>query len=384
MSEKSSSRSHSTAYEMNGMDNRTANPLHSSLVQMVDLDLIKPPLFSNSVDDLMEQRRLNFQERLFAVKRVDEVKFQAFNRAAETLKASHEPSNTNKVYERFRNNTIDETAMISRNLPPLINKRYIDPRTVQMLIFISEAGGILGSICFIVGSFYFYPEYDETMTFCDPYDCILIGSLLFVLGSFFFFMGSCSNFVKNDAASCQDWGLTFNATLYCVANFLFTVGSCFFCPKLAHEHIPIGPGFEAEFIGLGCFIFGSVVFILAPLYDIYRAHQLRNTNQISYLSMAVEIVIAIMYIGGSILYFVGSIYFIPELFERFAVTMFVVGSFCFLGACLSSPFANLYRYWQRRSIIQRRKKLDEIDNSRSNLLNAGDLIVGEGEVTFKF
>ena len=375
-------RSKSTAFE-GGFDGSfdNQNPLHSSLVEMVAFNLIQPPLFTNSVDNLSQQRRLNFEERLHSIERVDVSKFQHFKRAVESLNNQEELSHEDHVQQRFLNNTIDDTGMISRNLPPLINKRYIDPRKVKILILISEVGGLLGSICFIIGSFYFYPEYNEEMTFCEPYDCILIGSLLFVLGSFFFFLGSCSNFVKNDAASCTDLGLTINATLYCVANFLFTVGSCFFCPKLAHHHIPIGAkGFKAEYIGLGCFIFGSVVFILAPMYDMYRAHQLRSTLQISHMSVVVEFIIAAMYIGGSILYLVGSVYFIPDLFERFAVHMFVVGSFCFLGACLSSPCANLWRYYQRMSQINaRKKKIDTTSNlppigTLKSKSMAGDLI----------
>lgn len=353
------------------------NPLHAhdSIVNIADATLISPPLFPNSKNDLEEERRKNFEERLYSVELVDPFKFENFKRAVDSLNKKEELSRGDEAHKRFLTNTIDDTCMISRNLPPLINKRYIDPRTVKMLIYISEIGGILGSFCFIIGSFYFYPEYNEEMTFCEPYDCILLGSLLFVLGSFFFFLGSCANFVKNDAASCTDLGLTINASLYCFANFLFTVGSCFFCPKLAHHHIPIGEkGFKAEYIGLGCFIFGSVVFILAPLYDMYRAHQLRTAMQISYLSLAVEFVIAIMYIGGSMLYLVGSIYFIPIFFERFAVTMFVVGSFCFLGACLSSPFANLFRYWQRLNANKERKARTQASRIKSKDNSAaGDL-----------
>lgn len=367
MSKANDIRSKSTACEgaragIGGSADYTCseNPLHnsSSLVQMVDCTLIKPPLFSNSVDDLANQRRLNFEERLHTIERVDATKFDTFKRAVRSWNTHEEQlPHEDTVRNRFLSATIDDTVMISRNLPPLINKRYIDPRKVKMLILISEVGGLLGSLCFIIGSFYFYPKYNEEMTFCEPYDCILVGSLLFVLGSFFFFVGSCANFVKNDAASCTDIGLTINATLYCIANFLFTVGSCFFCPKLAHHHIPISAkGFKAEYIGLGCFIFGSVVFIVAPMYDMYRAHQLRLKGQISYLSVAVEFVIAAMYIGGSMLYLVGSVYFIPDLFEVFAVHMFVVGSFCFLGACLSSPCANLFRYWDRMSQIKDRKR----------------------------
>jgi hypothetical protein len=96
--------------------------------------------------------------------------------------------------------------------------------------------------------------------------------------------------------------------------------------------------------------------------------------QISYLSLAVEFVIAIMYIGGSMLYLVGSIYFIPIFFERFAVTMFVVGSFCFLGACLSSPFANLFRYWQRLNANKERKARPQASRIKSKDNSAaGDL-----------
>ena len=245
----------------------------------------------------------------------------------------------NYLFELWNHQPV-EVLLGNRNLPPLINPRAIDPRTVVVLNLTSDISGNLGGICFIVGSFAFYEEYDAPT----------LGSVLFAVGSLLFFIGSCANFIKNDAWSAKDMGLTLNAWLYLFANFLFIVGSVAFVPAVEEE-------LGGTDLGISLFIIGSVIFIVAPLYDMYRAHNLRESAQISYLSFVIETTIAILYIGGSCLFVVGSVYFFPALYEEFAVTLFVVGSCCFFAATISSPLANFFRYVSRVTQVEKNEKV---------------------------
>jgi hypothetical protein len=250
-----------------------------------------------------------------------------------------------------------EFLLGNRNLPPLINHKAIDPRSVRNLNLTTDIAGNLGGICFIVGSFAFYDEYDSPT----------IGSALFALGSLLFFIGSCANFVKNDAWSGNDMGLTINACLYMFANFLFIIGSVAFVPAVEGE-------LGGNGMGISLFIIGSVIFIVAPSYDMYRAQKLRDSTQISHLSFLIELVIAVLYIGGSCLFVVGSVYFFPALYHEYAVTMFVVGSFCFFAATISSPLANFWRYVTRVTQVE---KFNQVSKwAEENQMSAVDVLFG--------
>mmetsp|Transcript_16750 Transcript_16750/g.25153 ORF Transcript_16750/g.25153 Transcript_16750/m.25153 type:complete len:454 (-) Transcript_16750:196-1557(-) len=252
----------------------------------------------------------------------------------------------------------------NRNLPPLINQRAVDPVLKYILTLISEIAGNVGGVMFIIGSYCFYPKYEES---CGSYACPMYGAVLFTLGSFLFFVGSCVNFYKNDAMSCQDIALTINATLYLVANFMFVIGSIFFVPIIEEN------GFGLS--GVSLFIIGSFIFIVAPLYDMHRAHQLRGKVQISFLSYVIECIVASLYIGGSCLFLVGSILYLPELYDPFSVTLFVVGSFFFLGATISSPAANIWRYFDRLARIRRIDSEVQLDRrSRSTISGNSDTL----------
>ena len=256
-----------------------------------------------------------------------------------------------------------EVFFSTRNLPPLINSHAVDPssRGVQQLTMIADVGGNIGGVCFVVGSFVFYPQYEN----------LEAGAALFTLGSLLFLVGSAANFAKNDAASFKDVALSVNAILYIAANSMFVVGSALFFPQL----IELAPFVETT--GISLFIIGSVVFILAPLFDMYRTWLLRRHLQISTLSYSIELTIAALYIGGSVLFVVGSVYFIPSLFQVFAVTMFVVGSSLFLLATASMPMSNLWRYLTRRHQQQhqrqrRQESLAEEQRKKSDLRGPAD------------
>lgn len=160
-----------------------------------------------------------------------------------------------------------------------------------------------------------------------------------------FLIGSCANFYKNNAGSFQDMGLTVNAGLYVIANVLYLMGSMSFVPVLKDK-------LGGNSLGIILFCIASIIFILAPSYDLYRAHQLRGNVQISQLSFLIELLIASMYIGGSFLFLVGSVYFWIHTHQYFATTLHLISSTFFLGANLLSPFVNFCRFLFRVNRVE--------------------------------
>jgi len=191
---------------------------------------------------------------------------------------------------------------------------------------------------FVVGSYFFYPKYD---TACGVNSCSMYGAMLYVLGSICFFFTSCVNFYKINAISCEDFSLTLNAALYLVANFLFIIGSVLF--------IPIGQVYQPT-AGISLFMIGSLICMIAPIFNIHRARKQRQINT-DYLTYVVECTMAVLYIGGSVFFLLGSIYYLPQLYRPFSTHMFVTGSFLFMGATLSPGVVSAWGYLNRHKTI---------------------------------
>jgi hypothetical protein len=193
----------------------------------------------------------------------------------------------------------------------------------------------LGSLFFIIGSYYFLPDSEDK---CGPVSCELPGALLFVFGSFFFTIASITLFIRNDAWSCTDMGLTINGGLYIFANILFVIGSYCFIPAVIDKEMhSVSPG-------VVLFVIGSVIFFLAPMYDVYRTHLFYRENKVDRETMITQIIVGISYIGGSFLFTVGSILYLPgEKYSYLAAPFFLIGSFLFLIATLCTSVMEIAR-----------------------------------------
>ena len=130
-----------------------------------------------------------------------------------------------------------------------------------------------------------------------------------------FCIGSSVNFYKNDAGSVKDIGFSINATLYDLATLLGIGASIGFIPVMQSH---LGGG---NHVALVLLMTSCVIFIVAPLYDLYRARRLRKDVHISYFSFVIEFIVATMYIGGSVLFFIACIFFFPGFYHAFAVDL---------------------------------------------------------------
>jgi len=219
-------------------------------------------------------------------------------------------------------------------LPPVVssaNSGKMAPRTKFWLAMqlIDVFSIIMGSLCFIVGSILFFPNYGGDCSSVGVDNCVLIGADLFIIGSYLFLQGTTIVFFQSGAYKFENIPLVVNLAMYLVANAMFVVGSFFFIPNVMTQYGP--------FIGVWLFIIGSLIFVISPAYNLYRATGMRQQRKMSKSQYRITSVMCVLYILGSSAFVVGSVFFLPKYFEGFAVSIFVWGSVCFLMATLLAP-----------------------------------------------
>lgn len=193
----------------------------------------------------------------------------------------------------------------------------------------------LGSICFIVGSVYFYPSEEGSCGGAGVNNCMLIGADLFIIGSFLFLQGTVIVFFHSGAYKLENLSLVFNLAMYLVANVMFVVGSFFFIPDVMTQYGP--------YIGVWLFIIGSLIFVISPAYNLYRATGMLQQGVISRTQYMITTVMCTLYMLGSTAFVVGSVLFLPNYFEPYAITIFVWGSVAFMVATLLAPLKYSWR-----------------------------------------
>ena len=75
---------------------------------------------------------------------------------------------------------------------------------------------------------------------------------------------------------------------------------------------------------------------------------MRCENRITASKLAVEMFVATIYMFGSALFVIGSVYFLPNIFKVWSVTMFVYGSVLFQMATLAPVVLSCARWCKKR------------------------------------
>ena len=132
---------------------------------------------------------------------------------------------------------------------------------------------------------------------------------------------------------------TINAIVYKLGGILFVAGSVFFFPALA-AYVDLG---------VWAFIVGSLLYLLVTAHDMLEArHYARKRNRYASFWDKLEISAAASYLLGSILFTVGSVFFLSEVgFYMAAGWCFVVGSLLFIAGAI----VNLLQIVQARDLI---------------------------------
>lgn len=202
-----------------------------------------------------------------------------------------------------------------------------------------EVLDIVSGIIFVIGSVCFLPPYSNDLR------VFLIGCQLFVTGScFYVVICGCTL-----AEAMHEKGLvtfeTAENAFYLLGSWLFLVGTFLYWPAEAHykyvegvKDLSLGQIFnlfEPEFEGTILFIVGSVLFAFAAFFN--------ALNQRSFDTWAARLMTATtsLYMGGSLLFGMGSVAFLPHLgcneqMLKIGAWAFIVGSLLYLiGGCLS-------------------------------------------------
>ena len=120
---------------------------------------------------------------------------------------------------------------------------------------------------------------------------------------------------------------TINAVLYKIGGVVFIVGSVLFFPR-----------FEAYAdVGAATFFFGSLLYLVVTGHDVVEAVRYRRSLARGTLASDLELVAAASYLVGTILFTVGSIFFLSQVgWVIVGAWCFVIGSLMFvLGACIN-------------------------------------------------
>ena len=120
---------------------------------------------------------------------------------------------------------------------------------------------------------------------------------------------------------------TINAVFYKIGGVLFIVGSICFFPK-----------FEA-YADLGAWIFfvGSLIYLVVTMHDFLEVKHYWKTSNHHDLKKSLEYTASASYVWGTILFTIGSIFFLSAVGWFYAgAWTFVAGSLLFvLGACIN-------------------------------------------------
>jgi len=272
---------------------------------------------------------------------------------------------------------------------------------------------------FIWGSYLFLPSLPEYTR--KP------AAIMFIAGSVLFQIACIALYYRLGAYLWKDRGLSLNSCMYLFANSTFILGSLLFYPSLPKP---------CELTGIWLFIAGSSVFFISPIYDISRAAEhfteerkrtttmretLRETlaptltdgacdaaspsppsvsdvgrdgvtlpnidretqvqldlivkdEKLNFITFLCTVIVCTLYISGSLLFVIGSVFFLPKFFSRdsvIAVNMFISGSVLFFLATMTTTVAKLVQK-TARLFIWRRKEAGNLSSKDSVFPNVTD------------
>lgn len=192
---------------------------------------------------------------------------------------------------------------------------------------IVESLDLFGGVIFVAGSICFLP------TFSHDLQVFLVGCGLFVLGGLVY-VGVCS-FTLLEAVRERGW-VTFEAwenILYLVGSVIFVVGTILYWPPEAHHE---GMDWLVNTMSLGAYfnLFtpefeGTLLFIVGSLFYVFAAF-VNGLDQRNFASAEGQLLSATtsLYMGGSLLFVMGSVAFLPDLGCN--EQMLTVGAWCFV------------------------------------------------------
>ncbi|KAL4171214.1 hypothetical protein KRP22_009312 [Phytophthora ramorum] len=192
----------------------------------------------------------------------------------------------------------------------------------------------LGSLLFLVGSIYFYPEYSVKW----DGNAGLFASWCFVVGCIMFFTGANLDFIQtvryNHGTQLRQVLRAFNALCNYMAASIFILGALYFLPTWY---------VKAPELGCWAFFIGSILFCIAAVVEILficMTHEDPRVTGFKIKNVACWATIAALgTFISALLFTIGSWYYLPRYinlvdegthYMNKAITFYVVGSVFFL------------------------------------------------------
>jgi len=231
-----------------------------------------------------------------------------------------------------------------RTCPSLFTISWPAVKSSRFATYTIEVLDIVAAIIFVFGSICFLPTYATSMR------TLFLGCSLFIYGSALY-CGICM-FTFSEALTMKGGCLALEVWengLYLLGSVLFLVGSILYLPGEAHdaksarEALAMSLGqicetisnLESQRLGAILFIVGSVLFVLAAFTN------LLNQQKADAWSSRMLSAVTTCYMGGSMLFALGSVAFLPHLgcgepIVALGAWCFIVGSALFLVGGLVS------------------------------------------------
>ena len=131
-----------------------------------------------------------------------------------------------------------------------------------------------------------------------------------------------------------------NGVLYLLGGLTFIAGSIFFLPAIQADHPRAG-----EWIFFG----GSLLYLVVTLHDLLESLGYLRSHGGKTLWNMLDFSAALVYVGGTILFTVGSIFFLPAAdLESAGAWCFIIGSLLFLVG----PFINIVQIVKAASLTR--------------------------------
>jgi membrane-bound ClpP family serine protease len=112
---------------------------------------------------------------------------------------------------------------------------------------------------------------------------------------------------------------------------------------------------------------------MAVAFDIHRARKLKNASQIGVLYFIIESWVSIMYLFGSVMFLMGSVFSYPVLYTPHTNAMFLTGSFLFILGSVSCFTRQMWRYIQKEIRLQKLMQTNRgalIESTPGPMINA--------------
>mmetsp|Transcript_71791 Transcript_71791/g.162919 ORF Transcript_71791/g.162919 Transcript_71791/m.162919 type:complete len:258 (-) Transcript_71791:26-799(-) len=228
-----------------------------------------------------------------------------------------------------------------RSCPTLLTMAVPKVKDSCLCTYVIEVLDILAAVIFVAGSVCFLPKYSVSLQH------FFLGCILYIVGSFLYCLICVFTFSEALAWKGVTAFEVWENGLYLVGSVLFLAGSVLYLPpegQLKYRNnavMSLGQICEtfsfldSQFRGTVLFILGSVLFVFAAFTNL-----LNQQKQDEWSSRMLSAVTS-LYMGGSLLFALGSIAFLPHLgcgeaMVTLGAWLFIVGSIMFLlGSLLS-------------------------------------------------